>query len=65
MRSEKCYKTDRWIRARAKELYQKDGDIEVDSDARISIGDDPGAYVQAWVWVPFGEENPEEDTYAS
>jgi hypothetical protein len=47
---------DAWFRARAKELYGKDGEIEVDSNALISYGDDPGAYVAAWVWVPFEEE---------
>jgi hypothetical protein len=31
--------------------YAKDGEIEIDSDAAISKGDDPGAYVAAWVWV--------------
>jgi hypothetical protein len=47
-----------WLRARAKELYCRDGEIEVDSNAIISFGDDDGAYVAAWVWVPFGgEEN--------
>jgi len=28
-----------------------DGDFEVDPGAVVSKGDDPGAYVQAWVWV--------------
>ena len=40
-----------WFRNRAKELYHEEGEIEVDNDARVSIGDD-GAYVAAWVWVP-------------
>jgi hypothetical protein len=44
-------KSDDWYRERAKELYGVDGEIEVDSNARISRGDDPGAYVEAWVWV--------------
>lgn len=35
----------------ARERYQSDGEIEVDEGARISKGDDPGTYVQAWVWV--------------
>lgn len=29
----------------------KDGKIEIDPDAEVSIGDDPGAYVQVWMWV--------------
>ena len=49
-------KSDDWYRERAKELYCVDGEIEVDSNARISRGDDPGAYVEAWVWVPDDEE---------
>jgi|HubBroStandDraft_6_1064221.scaffolds.fasta_scaffold1271751_1 hypothetical protein len=52
--------SDEWFRARAKELYGRDGEIEVDSNARISYGDDPGAYVEAWVWVPFGERSDSE-----
>lgn len=45
-----------WFRTRAKELYHQDGEIEVDFDARVSLGDDRGAYVEAWVWVPRSEE---------
>jgi hypothetical protein len=44
-------KNDDWYRERAKELYGVDGEIEVDNNARISRGDDPGAYVEAWLWV--------------
>jgi hypothetical protein len=49
-------KSDKWFRIRAKELYHQDGQIEVDGNARISRGDDEGAYVEAWVWVPLKEE---------
>jgi hypothetical protein len=28
-----------------------EGSIEIDDDAIVSIGDDRGAYIQAWVWV--------------
>jgi len=45
-----------WFRTRARELYHEEGEIEVDSDARVSIGGDDGAYVAAWVWVPLKEE---------
>lgn len=31
----------------------RDGELELDSDARISEGDDNGAYIQVWMWVPF------------
>lgn len=44
-------KNDGWYRERAKELYSVDGEIEVDHNALVSRGDDPGAYVAAWVWV--------------
>ncbi len=47
---------DKWFRARAKELYHEEGEIEVDGDARVSIGGDDGAYVAAWVWVPLEKE---------
>jgi hypothetical protein len=54
-------KSDEWYRRRAKELYCIDGEIEVDSNARISIGDDPGAYVEAWVWVPDDDGEPMDE----
>jgi hypothetical protein len=46
-----------WFRSRAKELYHEEGQIEIEPNARVSIGDDEGAYVEAWVWVPLKEEN--------
>jgi len=49
-------KNNDWFRNRAKELYHEDGQIEVDGNARVSVGDDEGAYVEAWVWVPLKEE---------
>ena len=53
-------KSDDWYRERAKELYSKDGEIEVDSNARISRGDVHGSYVEAWLWVPDDGEPPDE-----
>lgn len=37
--------------------------LEVDPDAIVSPGDDPGAWVQCWVWVqdPFPWELAEEE----
>jgi hypothetical protein len=49
-------KSDEWFRTRANELYSEEGQIEVDSNARVSNGNDDGAYVEAWVWVPLKEE---------
>lgn len=30
----------------------RDGETEQDGDAEVSLGDDPGAYVMTWTWVP-------------
>lgn len=35
----------------AKELYQRDGETEIDDGAVVSRGEDNGAYVSAWLWV--------------
>ena len=40
-----------WFRKRAYELYHREGQLEVDDNVPVSIGDDDGAYVQAWVSV--------------
>jgi hypothetical protein len=42
----------------AAEKLSKDGELEIDSGAIVSMGDDPGAYVMAWVWVPDEPEKP-------
>ncbi|MCP4900088.1 MAG: hypothetical protein GY906_24220 [bacterium] len=39
------------IREAADARWNCDGEIEIDDDAVVSVSDDPGAYVQAWVWV--------------
>jgi hypothetical protein len=44
-------------RQMAQALYGKDGEIEIDDNADVSRGNDPGAYVQAWVWVPIKESD--------
>ena len=36
-----------------------DGELEIDDCAVISAGDDDGAYVMAWLWVPDDELPPE------
>jgi hypothetical protein len=43
--------SDARYREAAHRLHHEDGSCEVDDNAKISRGDDPGAYVQAWVWV--------------
>lgn len=45
--------SDDAIRQTAKHLYEEEGLVEIDDGAEISHGGDPGAYVQAWVWVPY------------
>lgn len=35
----------------ARRHFENDGVLEIDDNAVVSVGDDPGAYVQAWVWV--------------
>ena len=35
----------------ARDIYEKEGEIEIDNNAAISKGRDAGAYVAAWVWV--------------
>jgi len=45
--------SDAWMRSAARDQYQKDGEIEIDDHAIVSRGDSCGAYVAAWVWVPF------------
>ena len=45
-------------RSAARRMYNKDGECEVDADAKVSMQDPAeaeGAYVQAWVWVPAEE----------
>ena len=37
--------------AAADTIHGRDGEVEVDDNAKVSMGSDPGAYVQAWVWV--------------
>src|SRR5688572_11282438 len=44
---------DQQLRAAAVRVFQRDGEIEIDDDAIVSRGEDPGAYVQAWVWVSY------------
>lgn len=42
--------------------HHVEGEVEVDSCARLSEGDDNGCYVQAWVWVDYsGTEFDKEE----
>jgi hypothetical protein len=35
------------------EGFEREGELELDDNAKISEGDDNGAYVQMWRWVEF------------
>jgi hypothetical protein len=50
--------TDQEIIASAREQYGSD-DCEIDDNAVVSRGDD-GAFVQAWVWVRYPDEEDAE-----
>ncbi len=39
------------LRAKAHELYQEEGTLEIDDDAEVSSCPS-GHFVAAWVWVP-------------
>lgn len=39
------------VEAYRKAVDVKDGELEIDDDAEVSMGEDPGAYVMAWTWV--------------
>jgi len=49
------------FRNAAKE-YRRDGDLEFDDGAVVSIGGDPGAYVMGWKWIENSEAGLPEDT---
>jgi hypothetical protein len=52
-------------RAQAREEYHREGEVEIDDNAVVSVSDDGGAYVSAWVWVYDEEDETEDDCDAS
>ena len=44
------------LRQRAMDEMQRDGELEIDPGAVISFGDGKGAYVLAWVWIYFNDD---------
>ena len=40
----------------ARDAHHCDGEIELDDEVLVSAGEDNGAYISAWVWVDFMEE---------
>jgi hypothetical protein len=51
----------RAYRAAAKDWWNREGEIEVDDDAIVSVSSDGGAYVGAWVWVSEDQADLEGD----
>lgn len=51
------------VKDRAERMREmaKDGHLEIDDNAEISMGEDNGAYVQAWVWVDFSGTEFDKD----
>jgi hypothetical protein len=50
--------SDEVLRRAASELYGRDGELEFDDDAKISRGDEDGAYVQCWRWIYYEDVVP-------
>jgi hypothetical protein len=50
------------IRKHAQATLAREGELEIDENALLSEGDDNGAYVQAWVWLPFAETPWDKET---
>jgi hypothetical protein len=58
---------------RNKEIYEvasgdprlKDGDLELDNGAKVSEGDENGAYIQVWMWVSFEGTKLDKDKEAA
>lgn len=45
----------------ARDRLHRDGELEFDDDATVSLGADEGAYIMAWVWV--GDDALREEGY--
>jgi hypothetical protein len=39
----------------AREAHHRDGELEIDDNPVVSVSDDKGAYIAAWVWI----DNPD------
>ncbi len=59
--AKKRTKTEDQYIALAREQWHKEGEVEIDDNAKVSLSEDQssirGAYVQAWVWV----DNPDAE----
>lgn len=54
--------TEEQYRERARERLSDEDNV--DDDAVVSMGDDPGAYVQVWLWVPDDDADDGDDECA-
>ena len=45
----------------AAQARSREGELEVDDGAVVNVSEDPGAYVQAWLWVEDDEAGIERD----
>ena len=54
--------TDDQYRDAAKRMYHEEGKTEIDDGATVSVSEDGGAYVQAWVWVYDSDVTGEEES---
>ena len=50
---------EKW-RAAAIDRHAVEGEIEFDTDAKVSGPSEDGAFVQAWAWVPAASVHGEE-----
>lgn len=46
-----AFKTEQAELSAYREGVEGDDEMEIDADAVVSLGGDPGAWVMAWVWV--------------
>lgn len=49
-----------WAVRQAADNYVEDGNVEIDGNPPLSIGDD-GVWVQAWLFVPYPDDYFDED----
>jgi hypothetical protein len=40
----------------ARDEHHRDGEVELDDEVMVSAGEDNGAYISAWVWIDFEDE---------
>lgn len=45
----------------AYDCWHRDGELEIDPTAVVSLSDDGGAYVEAWLWVDDQDVSRNED----